>query len=513
MTPNSALATLQALMAQGQQGQANPQLAQMMGQGGTPPAPQAGAEPDRPTIMQAPQTDPTAPQAAPTAPPGPPTIPSNVAPPADELKQLLDTYKAKADALDQQLQQFGKTPDTTIPPELADFDKYNEAKYQQAYGGGGVLGTAGRALANMLSGLNNNGKSIRDTLTAQNQKEWQTAVQAQQARLAQQRAAMVDELNLNNQRLAQIKAIQEQRDKEEKDRLAQLKIDTANKNVDSLVTYRKGELDAKSAALNKEANTPFASIRDQINKQRKAQGGAEMSPTELANLNEQLKQMPATQTQGTHFWQDSENNMHATPFTTQRTPEAVPNSVPELGAGAKPQTPNSTTPTVPSTTPIVNPTTSTPPSKPGDVILGKGKLSGTEQTTRDFARTIEPKFDHVNDLITTLDKHDQMNYIASHWHDFMEGTLGHDPTYDADYTRLKTAVGLIASGLSRVHNPRGASTGMIQKLEENMKADRMDAATLKAGLAEAQDWVHGYAHIGETPPKSAPKDLNQYWKH
>src|SRR5690349_20918120 len=113
------------------QPQQNP-LAQMM----NPQAPQPQIEQPDPslTAMQPPQV----PGQPPTA--GTPT-------------QNLDTsIKLLQQQVQENLIKLQQPIEADIPPELKSFDKYNEAKYQQTYGGGGILGTAGRALANFLSG-------------------------------------------------------------------------------------------------------------------------------------------------------------------------------------------------------------------------------------------------------------------------------------------------------------------------------------------------------------------------
>src|SRR6185369_13174125 len=127
---------------------------------------------------------------APTASPAPMQVPPTMEPPAQAPTKAegpdLAPFKAKAADLDQQIaqltqqtqqlqQELSKPISSDIPPELLSFDKYNEAKYQETYGGHGALGVAGRALANFLSGVEHKG-TLKDQLTAQNQKDWQLAI-------------------------------------------------------------------------------------------------------------------------------------------------------------------------------------------------------------------------------------------------------------------------------------------------------------------------------------------------
>ena len=502
--PNQSLAAMfQAMQGQGG-GQAPPPpdpqqnpLAQMMNpQGGqAPPSPEQ-APPGTPTIMQAPQ--------APPEPTKPPTKEEVLAAIAQQQAQLKQQYEQGQAQLQQSLAAMNKDTSQDIPDALKSFDKYNEDQYQKTYGGGGVLGTAGRALANLMSGWgkDNNG-TIKDQMTQQNMQKYKEAVAAATQQMTAQKQAAAQAAQVQQAQLTNLNAQRTQLDEAQKHIEAQQNIgiktdtlDNTKKKTDAEIRQKDEQLRIEALKLDKEANTPFAAIRDKVNDERKASGTPPLNAAELQNLNLQVKQAPASSSSQVYHWVDSEGNVHATDYQTTRTPQTTPNGIPELKGGAAPSTP-APTGTAPSAT---QPTITRPAiSASGDKIIGTGKLPGTEQATRDFARSMEPKFQHVDDLINSLDKNGQMNYIASHWHEFMAGTLGHDPTYDQDYIRLKEAVGLVASGLSRVHNPRGASINLISKLEENMKVDRMDAPTLKAGLEEAQNWVHGYAHLGEKP--------------
>lgn len=199
LSPNSAIATLQALM-QGGQGQPqapdptqqapNP-LAQMMGQ-----APPQIQQPDPSmTAIQPPQV--------PGQPPAPGNIPDAGGDPLDaQIKALQQQVQDNIKKLQEPIQ-------SQIPPELTDFDKYNEAKYQQTYGGGGVLGTAGRAVANLLSGYLHKGQSIRDTLTEQNRKDWQAAVSAEAQRVQLQKAQLAQATQLQAQELGNLRLQQQ----------------------------------------------------------------------------------------------------------------------------------------------------------------------------------------------------------------------------------------------------------------------------------------------------------------
>ncbi len=161
----------------------------------------------------APQPQAQAPQAPPPMVPVTPQTPTKTTKTDDEITQL---YRDKAKQIDAEYAQLKQTTNalqtkvaqpvsSDIPPELLSFDKYNEQRYQEAYGGGGKLGVAGRALANFLSG-GVSGKGIRETMTEQNQKDWQIAVTQAAQRVQAEKASLNNQVQINNQRLAQLTA-------------------------------------------------------------------------------------------------------------------------------------------------------------------------------------------------------------------------------------------------------------------------------------------------------------------
>lgn len=220
LSPNSAIATLQALM-QGGQGQAPPPdqtnnaLAQMMGQGAPPP--------DAPTPMQAPQVPGQPPAPGMSGTPLTSDTPTEglVGDPATILRmkqqEIAQQLKQTMAQLEQTRQVLMKDPSQDIKTQLGDFDQYNEDQYQKTYGGGGVLGTAGRAVANLLSGYLHKGQSIRDTLTAQNLAKYKEAVaaatqqaNAQKAAAAAQAQTQLQQLNDLHQQQTQLNDAQKQ---------------------------------------------------------------------------------------------------------------------------------------------------------------------------------------------------------------------------------------------------------------------------------------------------------------
>lgn len=160
--------------------------------------PQAGAPPQDPNVPQ-----------APTA------IPGVEDPYQAKLAEIETQRKALMQSLAKAKEVLNLDPEQALPEALKTFDTYNEAQYQQTYGGGGVLGTAGRALANVLSGAVNGGKTIKDTLTQQNLKKYQEAVSAANAQTQAQKAAAGQAAQASLQQLTDLnqqqQALNEQR--------------------------------------------------------------------------------------------------------------------------------------------------------------------------------------------------------------------------------------------------------------------------------------------------------------
>jgi len=155
----------------------------------------------------------------------PPQVPGQP-PTAGTPTQNLDTsIKLLQQQVQENIAKLQQPIEADIPPELKSFDKYNEAKYQQTYGGGGILGTAGRALANFLSGMRNNGATIKDTLTEQNRKDWQTAVQQEQQRVQMQKAQLAQATQMQAQELANLRLQQQMQNQAAQQAVAQQRAD------------------------------------------------------------------------------------------------------------------------------------------------------------------------------------------------------------------------------------------------------------------------------------------------
>lgn len=182
-------------------GAPNPQLAQMMGV--QPPPDLQQEQPDIGT-------------------PPPPQLPGGLAPP-----DPLDTQiKTLSEQIAQGVNKIKQPISDALPDALKDFDKYNEQRYQQAYGGHGVLGTAGRALANLLSGYTHGGQTIKERLTEENRKDWDASLKAAQVKIQQEKSDQLAAIQQQAQQLQLLKTEQMMKQQAAQTAVAQQNADT-----------------------------------------------------------------------------------------------------------------------------------------------------------------------------------------------------------------------------------------------------------------------------------------------
>lgn len=136
-----------------------------------------------------------------------------------------------------------------------------------------------------------------------------------------------------------------------------------------------------------------------------------------------------------------------------------------------------------------------------------------EQATR--AGQVLQHLDEIDKLIDEADKAGVLNNVAANWNRFLtqgslsahvpgigmepkKFTFSADPTVNQIFSRLETNKGFLATAVGMTHGgmKAGSSEPIIDHWEKILSAN--DAPTLRARLAEARNWMKGYASMRPT---------------
>ena len=140
--------------------------------------------------------------------------------------------------------------------------------------------------------------------------------------------------------------------------------------------------------------------------------------------------------------------------------------------------------------------------QPGEVT----KLTAQNQAVKEFAGTVLPHIQPLSDMAEQLDKLGLMGTAGGVFRKLAAGQ-----SYAADVENLTTdqrelvgkfatEAGLFVSATARAHGGArgGASPQMITYLKTLLDPSQKDLATYKGNLAGAQDYLSGYAKMGES---------------
>src|SRR5438105_3822797 len=98
----------------------------------------------------------------------------------------------------------------------------------------------------------------------------------------------------------------------------------------------------------------------------------------------------------------------------------------------------------------------------------------------------------IMQLVDKMDAAGKLGPIASKWNDFLAGKIG---AGDPDYAALRAKMGLSATKLMQAHVGSRGGAFMLEQFEELVNAGKMDAPTLKAGLASELNYMQDVAML------------------
>ena len=117
----------------------------------------------------------------------------------------------------------------------------------------------------------------------------------------------------------------------------------------------------------------------------------------------------------------------------------------------------------------------------------------------------------IMQLVDKMDAAGKLGPIASRWNDFLTGKIG---AGDPDYAALRAKMGLSATKLMQAHVGSRGGAFMLEHFEDLANAGKMDAPTLKAGLASELNYMQDVAMLpqrGAAQPaarkSTGPSDL------
>lgn len=117
----------------------------------------------------------------------------------------------------------------------------------------------------------------------------------------------------------------------------------------------------------------------------------------------------------------------------------------------------------------------------------------------------------IMQLVDKMDAAGKLGPIASRWNDFLTGKIG---AGDPDYAALRAKMGLSATKLMQAHVGSRGGAFMLEHFEDLANAGKMDATTLKAGLASELNYMQDVAMLpqrGAAQPaarkSTGPSDL------
>jgi hypothetical protein len=98
----------------------------------------------------------------------------------------------------------------------------------------------------------------------------------------------------------------------------------------------------------------------------------------------------------------------------------------------------------------------------------------------------------IMQLIDRLDREGKLGPVASRWEDFLAGKVG---AGDPEYAALRAKMGLSTTKLMQAHVGSRGGSFMLEHFEDLANAKKMDAATLKAGVASEINYVNDVAML------------------
>jgi len=102
----------------------------------------------------------------------------------------------------------------------------------------------------------------------------------------------------------------------------------------------------------------------------------------------------------------------------------------------------------------------------------------------------------IMQLIDRLDREGKLGPVASRWEDFLAGKVG---AGDPEYAALRAKMGLSTTKLMQAHVGSRGGSFMLEHFEDLANAKKMDAATLKAGVASEINYVNDVAMLPNAP--------------
>jgi hypothetical protein len=117
----------------------------------------------------------------------------------------------------------------------------------------------------------------------------------------------------------------------------------------------------------------------------------------------------------------------------------------------------------------------------------------------ELADNSDPTEPGIMQIINKLDKEGQLGAVASRWNDLMAGRIGADPT-GGDFEKLRVAMGLGTTALMNLHVGSRGGSYLMEHFEDMANAKKMNAQTLRAGVAQEIQ----YARQRAMQPGTAP---------
>jgi hypothetical protein len=132
-----------------------------------------------------------------------------------------------------------------------------------------------------------------------------------------------------------------------------------------------------------------------------------------------------------------------------------------------------------------------------DVTKADADLQNKTEAARHWIKLADKQGDTpesmgILQLIDKMDKEGKLGTVASRWNDFMAGKVG---AGDPEFTALRAKMGLANTKLMQAHVGSRGGAFMMEHFEDLANAKKMDAPTLRAGVASELDYMKDTAML------------------
>jgi hypothetical protein len=145
-----------------------------------------------------------------------------------------------------------------------------------------------------------------------------------------------------------------------------------------------------------------------------------------------------------------------------------------------------------------------------DVTKADADLQNKTEAARHWIKLADKQGDTpesmgILQLIDKMDKEGKLGTVASRWNDFMAGKVG---AGDPEFTALRAKMGLANTKLMQAHVGSRGGAFMMEHFEDLANAKKMDAPTLRAGVASELDYMKDTAMLPSNAQSNTAKSPN-----